>query len=373
MKNCINCGREINEDVKFCPYCGAQQPELAENQGATPEDVPVRYEAPMSEISGAEDHQPIDVSPSGSAEVPNEETGDKPSQPAASETMAEAEAAPDSQKAATMTTAPEAKSADPEPQLDKQVAQQLNEAAQATAKATKEKLSEFAQSDTVKDLKQNSLNYFSYLHKNIKAPNVKDPDTSGYFGLVNFILITLFTGLGLSSFLAKAGRYLWSIYAFHRTGEQSNLPTFAYPLEKIGTVAALLFVYVVVYYVFAKFVYKQQLPFLGAFERVFSASSLVVYLSIAAFLLSFIASAPELFVLLLMVNIGLVGFNFAGALWTAEDLSGKVNRYYVTVLAFLVTSMIVIIVLRVFFGIIVDKMTGPIFTPQDQNIFDDAF
>ncbi len=27
MKNCVNCGAEIAEDAKFCPNCGAQQPE----------------------------------------------------------------------------------------------------------------------------------------------------------------------------------------------------------------------------------------------------------------------------------------------------------------------------------------------------------
>lgn len=352
MKFCINCGKEIKEDAKFCPYCGAQQPELAEDPEA-PVEAPVSYEAPPTAVG---EEQPV-----ARAEEMSEAEAVPSLEEAPKETPKEAPTQPQS----TPVQAAPQREVEAEKKPEKQVSQQLNEAAQAT----KEKFNEFAKSDTVKDLRKNSLNYFSYLHQNIKSPNVKNPETTGYFGLVNFILISLFTGLGLSRFVAKAGSYLMGMYSYYTTG-QSSTPAFAYVLEILLGIAAVLFIYVVVYYVFVKIIYKQDLPFLGAFERIFSASSLAVYVSVAAFLMSFITSAPELFLLLLVVDLGLVGFNFAGALWTAEDHSGKANRYYATVLAFLVASIITMIVFRIFFGIMIDKMTGPMMNQPHQDLFE---
>ena len=40
MKFCIACGGQLNDDAKFCKYCGTPQPELSQGQEAMTSQLP---------------------------------------------------------------------------------------------------------------------------------------------------------------------------------------------------------------------------------------------------------------------------------------------------------------------------------------------
>ncbi len=51
MKNCVNCGAQLNDDQAFCTTCGAQQPAAAPAPGAAPV-----YTAPVAPAYDPFDH-----------------------------------------------------------------------------------------------------------------------------------------------------------------------------------------------------------------------------------------------------------------------------------------------------------------------------
>ena len=42
--NCINCYQEIPDESRFCPHCGAEQPDTPKTETAAPADSPVQTE-----------------------------------------------------------------------------------------------------------------------------------------------------------------------------------------------------------------------------------------------------------------------------------------------------------------------------------------
>ncbi|MBR6404874.1 MAG: zinc-ribbon domain-containing protein [Lachnospiraceae bacterium] len=55
MKYCRSCGKEINDNVKFCPFCGqktGEAPQMSVTQAKTPEPVPTPPPAPVPEPTG---------------------------------------------------------------------------------------------------------------------------------------------------------------------------------------------------------------------------------------------------------------------------------------------------------------------------------
>lgn len=277
MKFCLNCGKEIKEDAKFCPFCGSDQPDL-----------------PTGNIA---DNQPI------------------------------ANAAMQQPTASQQTT--------------------TNQATQQSATG---KLEEFASSETVQEIKQRSMNYFTFLNKNVVSPQIGDDNVTNHFALVNYILIVLINGLAISRLSATV------IGSFYDTN-------FVFLLEFILLVAAALFTYPLTHFILEKVVYKQNISLLDSFSRIFSPVSVVVYTSLATLLLVFIAnSTVELLLFLFIVSFGLISYSFAASLWTAQDMTGKNGKFYLVVLSFILCAVLGYIIFRIFGGILVDKLELPSFS-----------
>ncbi|KAF1294174.1 zinc ribbon domain-containing protein [Candidatus Enterococcus leclercqii] len=267
MKFCVNCGKEIEENAKFCTFCGTIQPEI--NEGVQKNSHQV------------------------------------------------------------------------DPILAQHSVQQSTESQTRSAGA---KLDELASNETVQEIKKSSINYFSFLNNNIISPKIGDENPSSIFGLVNYIFISLINGLAVSRVLSNIiGNYNDSVFVFF--------------LEFILWVAVALLVYPLTHFIFEKVIYKQNISLLDSFSRIFAPASLSVYTSAATLLLAFLVSNTlELFLLLFVVSFGLVGYAFAGSLWTGQIVSMKKPNFYIVVLAFVASAVLLYFVFRIFTGVLIDKM-----------------
>jgi len=303
MKYCINCGKEIKDKVKFCPFCGKEQKEVTIDNGIT-ESKKIHEETITS--NGEDNNLVEEVFIEEDLEKSEESSKISPKQIQPAESNNEN----------THTS----ERSNPEPKY-------------------------FINPDKVGQLTDNSKNYFSYLNENIKRPNIGGSNTNNYFGLVNYIIISLFSSLAISHSIAKVIRFGTGGIA------NSNFPMF---LQLCLLILVTQLINVVTVYVLSNKVFRNRNSFLDSFDLVYAPVSLAVYGSLLAFILSFISTLgfSFVFMLVLLLTYFLTSISFVANLWVSINNTEK-NKFYWTI-----GVIIVSLIIQMLVGIMLSDIIG---------------
>ena len=178
--------------------------------------------------------------------------------------------------------------------------------------------------DAVNQLTNNSKNYLTYLNKNIAKPNLGGSNKNGYFGLISFGLVSLFSSLAISHSMGKAVN----------VGTQ-NITNLSFPmfLQLLLLLLATQFVNVLTVYVLKTKLFPGEGTILDSFDNVYAPISLTVYTSLLALVLSFISTIgfSLLFSIVLMITFILGNISYIANLWVTETLNSNKNKFYWTV------------------------------------------
>ncbi len=293
MKFCINCGKEVKEKVKFCPFCGAEQKELKK----TDELV---EEVKVEEINSLEEAKNVSVQ---SDVDPKEYIIEEDTSTIYNE----------------------------QPKNDNQ--EQVSP--HQTSNNQQAPLISINQG-TVNQLTDNSKNYFSYINKNIAKPDIGGRNKNEYFGLVSYVLISLFSSLAISHSIGKAMTFGTRGYS------DSSFPMF---LQLFLLLLVTQLVSVTTVYVLSGKIFHEEIKFLDSFDRIYAPVSITVYTSLLAFVLSFISTVgfSFLLVLSLLITYTFSSFSFIANLWVSQNNTQR-NRFYWTVGVIIVSSIVQIIV-----------------------------
>lgn len=314
MKFCINCGKEIKDKVKFCPFCGAEQKEVSTVTEPVVEKV-------VNEEVNDEKEQPIVETKVPSEEVVQpEQPVEQPSQP-------------------TMN------------QENQQSSQQQQPSNEQQAPLIS------INHGSVNQLTDNSKNYFSYLNKNIAKPNIGGQNTNGYFGLVSYVLISLFSSLAISHSIGKAVRFGTMGYA------DSSFPLL---IQLFLLILVTQLISVTTVYVLSAKIFREEISFLDSFDRVYAPISLAVYTSLFAFVLSFVSTIglSFLFVVVLLFTYFLTNASFVANLWVSQNQTQR-NKFYWTIGVIIVSFIVQIIV-----GIMLGDIIGTSIAEIISNVTD---
>ncbi|MFW7431354.1 zinc-ribbon domain-containing protein [Vagococcus carniphilus] len=314
MKFCINCGKEIKDKVKFCPFCGAEQKEVSTVTEPVVEKV-------VNEEVNDEKEQPIVETKVTSEEVAQpEQPVEQPSQP-------------------TMNQENQQSSQQQQPNNEQQAPLiSINHG-------------------SVNQLTDNSKNYFSFLNKNIAKPNIGGQNTNGYFGLVSYVLISLFSSLAISHSIGKAVRFGTMGYA------DSSFPLL---IQLFLLILVTQLISVTTVYVLSAKIFREEISFLDSFDRVYAPISLAVYTSLFAFVLSFVSTIglSFLFVVVLLFTYFLTNASFVANLWVSQNQTQR-NKFYWTIGVIIVSFIVQIIV-----GIMLGDIIGTSIAEIISNVTD---
>lgn len=196
------------------------------------------------------------------------------------------------------------------------------------------------------EIAEKGRNYFNYLNKNVAHPLVGLTSDKGVFGLVNFGLTTLFLSLALSHGIARG------MQTINYTG---NFPAL---FEFLLLIAGILLTNVVINFFVARQVYQEPISFLESFDRMMAPASLVVYLSFALLLFSFIVNMGTLvlFTGIFSFAVLLLNIAFYGNIWMNQDLTGRRNRYYINLVAIIVQLILLVVIYWIFASMIANKV-----------------
>ena len=293
MKFCVSCGSQLDNGAKFCVKCGASQPETKQETGSSihPE-IQVNNQA-TSQPQSSQD-QP--VNPMGSFQ---QESTQQPHMNQASEN-------------GPSTT------------------QTINEA--------------LKNNENIQQIKSQSKNYFGWLVSNTKNPQIGKTTNSPIFGLVNYGLLALITTLTLYRIT-----YL-SITSLIVSGLMDDL---GFPLffETLIGLLILLIMPVLVVYIVADKIYHDSVTFLQAFDRVFAPISLAIFISFTALILSLLLGIKGFIFWLIIIPFGLVSYSYAGNIWVTTDQTQNKNRFYTSVITFIIAAIFFFIAFLIAGGI----------------------
>lgn len=400
MKFCTNCGKQIKDEAKFCPFCGAPQPEIAPdgvvvaqpgNSEVTPAVEPVEAAVGIQlveEVSEAfenaapqvEPTQPVVEEPiEAVAEEPVEEVVQVPAEEFSAEelsvesgdTVPEVnveEVVPDEpqepvqsapiqsapvQQAPVTPVRPAAEYVQPQQAAPEQFQGAANPAPQQQApqQNTQQAPQQQAQqsSPQMDAVMANGKNYFSFLNQNVKHPDMQ-VTANNYNGLINAVLIAIFS--------VAAGTHAFSgVLSYALTNRSSSGPSpFPGFLIAFFWVICSIAVQMLVAFVFSNSVVHKPLTMLGVLNKIFAPASIAVYVAAVALLFSFLSQTPQI-VTLLVIGVGLiVNLAFAGAIW---DLSGGLkptSRFYSVMATFVCNTVIGYIVGMIFMAMLSSKI-----------------
>lgn len=311
MKFCINCGKEIKEKVKFCPFCGAEQKEVT--TVIEPVEQQIVQEEVVTEI--LEENQPVVepvIEPVVEAVVEPAVTPHEPVQQSQPTQQVTQEQQPNYQQ-----------------QQNNQYQGNNNQQQQQAPFIN-------INQETVNQLTDNSKNYFSYLNKNLAKPMIGGRNTNEYFGLVSYVLVSLFSSLAISHSIGKASKFVTRGIA------DSSFPMF---LQLFLLILVTQLISVATVYVLSGKLFKEETSFLDSFDRVYAPISLAVYTSFVGFILSFISTigVSFLFVIVLLLTYFLTSISFVANLWVSVNHTTK-NKFYWTIGVIIVSFIVQLIV-----------------------------
>lgn len=201
-----------------------------------------------------------------------------------------------------------------------------------TYRQTQEKVGQFS---------KESKNYFGFLVSAVKNPDLKKVSGIAYFGLVSFLIVTLFLALAISRSLVSMGLSV-------------DGKAFPMIMELFLWIALSAFVKVAIVFGYNRFIAKQEVTLLNAFEKVFSPISVTVFASLAAFVLSFAITGLtndfifKIFFFLVIAIFFLIDFSYLGNLWVTDLNQTNKNKVYMVLLALVVGMLLQYLLARIF-------------------------
>ena len=185
--------------------------------------------------------------------------------------------------------------------------------------------------EKVTQLTNRSKNYFSYINKNIKNPIIGKDNKDGYFGLISYALICIFSGLAISHAIGK----LMSLTGFSET---------AFPMFLQITLLLLCsqVVNVLTVYLLSAKIFHTKMSFVDTFETMYAPISLAVYISFLALILSFISTIGIglLFFICLIITFFFTSISYVANLWSAQNYTQKRNKFYWTIGAIIIGGIL---------------------------------
>ena len=377
MKFCWNCGKEIKDDAKFCPFCGQVQKLAPAEEGAptaaepetqdaeeivtpvVPEEVPVeKFTEPSENFSQAEatvseageevdvkvevkpEHQPTPTP------VPTYQAYNQNAQPGQNQGQANGGQATYQQPQQQAQYQQQPGQGQPnqqqyqnyQPGQGQPGQQQYQNYQQNQGHPGQQQYQQAPQSNPQFDAAMaQGKNYFSWLNKNVAHPDMSLTNHD-HNGLINMILISIFSAAGISHLLsnsmssgasgAMSSMGLGELSSFVGGATSDAIGPFPSFLGLLFWVAITLLLLTVTTLVFSNKVVHNQITFLGAFNKLFAPASLAVYVSAACLLFTFVFKTGMFLVFLTAIPLMLVNLAFAGAIW---DTSAKVvpsRRFY---------------------------------------------
>lgn len=327
MKICPKCEYPIEDDLQNCPYCGemlhAQDNQLSDSQSQDfhKEDS---QQVDVSQPNAIE--RLVDKSPSQSTEV--EEIIDNPAHSSDKITTKE-----NSTQVSTI-------------QSDANVSSDSTSEIHSTHlnENLAEDNHEVSDFDLLKPHIYQLKEYFAQLGHTIVHPPLAQTIKNEWLGIINFILIALFYALTLAKLVGNLFYSLFSVfghYGMYLAQDTRMLPFFFVFLISI---VLLQIVAVGIYWGFAYGIMDEKLSFLQAVNRVFAPLSLLVPISLVAFLFALAGGALSfLAFILILLHLGFIRYSFHANIWLVDN-SRQHNRFYITlipVVLYVIVSFVV--------------------------------
>ncbi len=410
MKTCQNCGALIPAEAKFCPVCGAAQPQIAEptDTGAQPPlpmETAVAGNATFAEQpeKQADDSQPpfsgqtedtANLLEESQAADPKENL---PAEGAQSEAFPATDQAPEADPVTAVKTParPEDTPTEPDTKANPAARNDVIAVAGADAEADVAKApvddaiiqaaaaehtqrmagqqsfdsttigeTEAAAADlpetAVSDQEEKTAplsgvteylkSYCSYLRDHIKEPRLNQGAQRPGFAGIGLVIVILSNTLVLSgSTTAALQRVLEQLTLLLGLSFVYEGPGLMFFFEILLTLTTGLLLMLGAYYIVAARIYRRPLKFAAAVEEIMAPASLAVCTSLLSVLLApVILRVPTVGLALVGLNLFLITTSFVGNLWHAPNLGGTSNRYYTTVLTMVVVLFLLILVGRIF-------------------------
>lgn len=190
-----------------------------------------------------------------------------------------------------------------------------------------------------------SKQYVSYLFQNTKNPDLEQATSVGYFGFINFLIVTIISGLTISHILALPINYI-----LHKS--------LLFPLAAefiLWAMLASLINLLLVYFIGNK-LYQSKITIGQTFNRIYGPVSVVVYFSLISIVIT-LAGMNMLgsFLLFVVANV-MIHLAFLMTLIQLEKKRKGFNKYYITILAIIISLLINFLLLRIFANIITTKL-----------------
>lgn len=211
----------------------------------------------------------------------------------------------------------------------------------------------FRNNQTLENITVHSKNYFAYLNKNVIFPQLIQVKKFSFFGIINYIMITIFSALTVSHTIGTVANPLFSIVSeikssFNYGYEDLNYFSRAFPFlfKLLALFSLLYFSFVVILYLFTLLLCYEKPRFVTIFNELFDPISVGVYSSVVIFILTFIVSSTSPIIILGMwIPLFLLSVAFVGLLWK-KSIKIKQHFYVVVgtiILGFFCILMFVII------------------------------
>lgn len=182
---------------------------------------------------------------------------------------------------------------------------------------------------TVQQLTKESKNYFSWLNSQIKGNNTNTEQASSIFGVINFLILSVVNSLAISRSMLRMDGY----------GAETVLSLF---IENLFVIGIYFTLFGSVYFVASTKISKKKGSFIVEFSALIRSTSLAVYISLGAFVCSFLIRDSYMIVMSLLCLVALmVSFSFTDHFWKREDI---LSRFGLTLLV-LLGSFVVIFLL----------------------------
>lgn len=297
MKTCINCQKEMKEEAKFCPSCGFAQERVTEEVENINKQSNVTEETivePIKKMNHEQNQSQIQHTKKPSEDDKTEE---------------------------------------------KKVFIQVD-------------------SDKVQDFTTQSKQYFHYLNQSIITSTIGTENTHGSFGLISYILIALFSSLGISRTLGRTMGY---------AGLSHSFPMF---FQILFLILVSQIIYILILLLASNTFYRTKLSWLDAFDNLYTPASISVYFSLASFIFSLISglSMGLLFLLTLATPPILLGLSFIGNIWLIKDSSGTKNKFYITLLI-----LFILLLAEIFVGILFGDIISNSIMSLFSNMMDPSY
>ena len=347
MKICPKCEYPIEEDLQTCPYCGEilqeENNELTDSSSAT--FMNENHQSSVTSQSSYTDEE-TDKTPSEDVNAHQTNTSEKIT-------------TNENQKQASYNVQSNNYHSSVVDHITENPSSQLNE----NIIEENQEVSDF---DLLKPHIHQLKEYFVQLGHTIVHPPLAQTIENEWLGIINFILIALFYALASAKLIGNLFYSLFSVfghYGMYLAQETRMLPFFFVFLVSF---VLLQIVAVCIYWGFASGIMAEKLSFLQALTRVFAPLSLLVPISLLAFLFALAGGALSFLALIfILFHFAFIRYSFHANLWLVDN-SRQHNRFYITLIPVILYVVVSFVVMQILMHTILNHA-------QIQNVIQQIF